>query len=277
MWNIGGGIIYHEDLLWLIKTLRKNYGLDRLISAVHDSHQGMIFNGGRVLVRPHDVTKEKAAGIIHRFNDLGVSFYLTFNNPLIREEHLDDPRSNFLLAAAQNELNGVIVASEALYHHVKKNYPKYALIASCVPNEKSLKYYRRMMKLYDLVVLAPDLNTDHHFIGKLDPDRLEVLVNEECLTGCPHRRLHYDLLARANLTHDWDIIEETYNFCIKSHGYDKSEKEASALMAISPGEVEALKRLGVKRFKIQGRTEPTGEKMRHAVRKYILDPENIYL
>lgn len=277
MWNIGGGFIYQEQLLWLIDTLQRRHGLGDPIGAVHDCHQGMIWNGGRVVIRNTQLTKESALELIGEYNRRGIRFFLTFNNPLVEERHLTDSRCNHLLEGAYSPKNGVICASEALRNYIRTNYPDYLLIHSCVPNSASLDYYKRMQELYDLVVLSPNLNTNFSFIQKLDTSRLEILVNEDCLLRCPFREEHYQLLGKANIDGGWDDIEATYDFCTKHHGQDKSQMTNARMMSIELDVIHRLKSIGIKHFKIQGRTEPSGEKMRQAVRKYILDPQKIFI
>lgn len=277
-WNIAGGLFYPElfNLAHLLRLMNQANPEMEVRMSVYDSHQGMIWNGGRVVQRCNSMTKEDAMLRVHQWNALGVGFYFVFSNHLLEEKHLQDSRCNYFLDNAHHPLNGVVCSSDILCSYIRRQFPLYTLKCSVMrpymeggDSWKRLEYYRFLLDLYDIVVLSPRINQDVALISQLPTDRLELLVNEACLSDCHYTRKHYQALNVANLSGNWDDIESTYFFCGRQHGKKLPDPPE---MELSVNQVRDLHALGVKRFKLQGRTDSFHSGLRQSVQKFIVEP-----
>lgn len=277
-WNIGGGLLYNElfNLEQLLRLMNQANPAQRVRMSVYDSHPGLIWNGGRVILRCNQKTKEDAVLVVQKWNDLGVSFYLTFSNHLIEKKHLSDPRCNYFLENCHNSLNGIVCTSDILRDYIRNHFPRYKIKSSVMKPYlegkdfwRSSDYYKSLLDRFDTVVLSPRVNNDVELIGQLEQARIEILANEACLSDCPLTVKHYQSLNLANISGDWDAIEETYYFCNKKHG--KALPEVRAL-ELSVDQIRYLQSVGVWRFKLQGRTDAFHAYLRQCIQKFIIAP-----
>jgi len=277
-WNIGGGLLYGElfNLCQLIRLINQANPSRQVAMSVYDCHQGMIWNGGRVIQRGNCLTKEEALAIVRRWNELGVGFHFTFSNHLIEKHHLDDKRCNFLLEGAHNPLNGIVCSSDLLLDYVRRRYPGYRIKCSVMKPYlegaelwRSRTYYQELLGRYDVVVLSPRLNQDYEFLAGLETRRVELLANEACFSDCPYTRQHYRALNLANISGDYDDIEATYFFCRKKHNGDFPKDSP---MALAAEQLKPLEQLGVTRFKLQGRTDGFNQGLRRDIQRLIIEP-----
>ena len=108
----------------------------------------------------------------------------------------------------------------------------------------------RELGRYDLVVLNYNKNKDRAFLDAVErPERLEVMANELCNPGCPHRTEHY-------LHHSRDQLEgrvTEFRRCNLA-GHDFWREAPTSPTILSNDDVRALRdRYGVQRFKLVGR------------------------
>jgi len=92
--------------------------------------------------------------------------------------------------------------------YIKKNYPKYKFTYSVggfpadalYPfKEKDINFYKDLQTKHDLCVLRPDHNFDPS-LHKLDKDKLEFLVNEDCVMNCDRYKSHFTNVSQRNRT-----------------------------------------------------------------------------
>ncbi len=136
-------------------------------------------------------------------NNIGV--LLTFDNPCISEDMLDDSYASALL----NELvkrdrvhrNAVCVASDLLAAHIRSRYRKLPLI--CHPNRLIMEQSRRAPALYDKlteqydrVCLHPaDASRPSIFTAITHPERFDIIINDSLPRNSALRREHLRVLA----------------------------------------------------------------------------------
>ena len=207
--------------------------------------------------------------IVKGWNDIGVGFNFTFSNYYISESETKDKYCNYILEHAQNGINGVVLASEILNRHIKKNYPKIKRIYSVTNDLRRVEDYNKYTKLYDLVVLAADFNKDKEFLeGIEDKDRIEIMTNDCCIRNCPNRRRHYSQIALYNMKITEDPVfmtkEETDFTCV----WRGTKEKAQGLNVLGSDDVERLSDIGFNRFKLVGRDLPSMKYMENLV-KYI--------
>jgi hypothetical protein len=103
------------------------------------------------------------------------------------------------------------------------------------------------------------------------------MVSLPCIYRCQIAHEHYTNSARANLDGyhgDWDLIESDLDYCGRHHPADKTGPRR--LSQLSNKTVEKLHALGVRHFKIHGKTDDYWRLARH-VNYYILNPLGIYM
>ena len=96
-----------------------------------------LWNGGR---GSFGLTDDRTMReVLKYYNDKGIPCRYTFTNPLITEEHLNDPFCNKMLKFGDNGLNEVIVFSPVLEQYIRENYPSYKITASTCRQLKTVE------------------------------------------------------------------------------------------------------------------------------------------
>jgi collagenase-like PrtC family protease len=252
LWNIGGGLTHFEDLAGYLNEVEEYYGLGgSLVDSVYDSHAGLPWNGGRYLP-PFPFSLEESIRRVSYYNKKGIAFNITFSNRLLTPDDLSHEDCNYFLEQCHREGNGVIVASDLMREYIRSTYPRYRLIASIGFCRKDIDFYRKALELYDIVVLHPDLNRRYDLIRTLDTERLEVLVNEYCMDGCPFREEHAGYISniiKEGALYFRNDSEHLGRSCLANIRGHRMEPR----LILDFDQIEALNRLGIRRFKIQGR------------------------
>lgn len=175
---------------------------------------------------------------LKQFISLDVPCFLTFSNYFLTREHLSDKLGNYLLdCLSEGKENGVIVSNDTLYNYIRSNYPglklKCSILKSSYENfQHNMDWYKRMLDLFDIVVVHPDIPVDS--LCKLPcRDRIEILINETCRKNCPNRRICY--LPNMSLSK-----------CVKDCDHNGGS-------VYSLEEIENFYVLGFRHFKVQGR------------------------
>jgi len=257
-WSLGGGFSNLEFFTQLLDVINF-YKPKKHRFAVFDAPFGCKWEGGRPFV-DHPSTDKELNKVIDYYNNYNIGFNFVFTNSLLKEEHVTDKRCNYFLERHHNRLNGVIVSNDILADHVKNNFPDYTLIYSLTHGKSrvsDLNFYKRAQEKYDIVVLVPDLNTKFNFIRKLEPSRLEILINETCFYGCRYRTLHYRTIDWLNLNQDRSIQRDIHRFCC-IHDADlmsMTDRQVRNIkgLKLKVDQIQQLMDLGVQNFKVSGR------------------------
>lgn len=222
---------------------------DVRIQSVYGCFPGCVVNGGRAFVRePYSARQIEAT--FEALDGQGIAARLTFTNMLVEERHLKDPYFNLILDAAADHGAGVIVCSDLVDAYVRARHPRMERTLSTTREILDAAELNRALGAFDLVVLNYNKNKDLPFLDQVEhPERLEVMANELCNPGCPHRNEHYLHNSRDQLA---GTVTE-FRRC------DLSGKDFFKLAPTSPtiltnDDVRTLHgRYGVPRFKIVGR------------------------
>ncbi len=222
---------------------------DVRIQSVYGCFPGCIVNGGRAFVRePYSARQIEAT--FEALDGQGIAARLTFTNMLVEERHLEDPYFNLILDAAADHGAGVIVYSDLVDAYVRARHPRMERTLSTTREILDAAELNCALGAFDLVVLNYNKNKDLPFLDQVEhPERLEVMANELCNPGCPHRNEHYLHNSRDQLA---GTVTE-FRRC------DLSGKDFFKLAPTSPtiltnDDVRTLHgRYGVPRFKIVGR------------------------
>jgi len=198
-WNVSGLFVRGRLLYDLKRLLEDRFGCRLNFENVHGA-PAVPWNAGRISHVPLQMAA--LPNTIRMFNEAGIGVFYTFTNHLLEEEDLAEPTCNQMLDLIDNGrgLNGVILVSELLYDHLRREHPELKLTASVVKStldggRGNLDYYRRQSERFESVMVHPDDALDFELLSQLDREKTEILVNENCGMNCDHRPKDYQLTA----------------------------------------------------------------------------------
>ena len=193
---------FYKEFLPVYARHREFFYTWASIGSVYGAPSDCLWAGGRI-----ENGTEKAEKVLALLEQYGIQARLTFSNSLLAEEHLSDQRCNQLCELFEsrgNSENGVIVSSELLLRHIRKNYPGLCLISSTTKvitdPEKLLAEICREEFRY----VVPDFRFNKQFelLSRLSPNekrKIEFLVNECCDISCRDRKTCYENVSRRVL------------------------------------------------------------------------------
>lgn len=277
-WNISG-LFTHDKALLLFYDLMTECGLPVKMS-VHGNIP-CCWNSGRII---RSVSESYQKRCLEAYAKRNIPVFLTFSNYLITEDQLDDTISNRILKLATAYPNcGIIVGSSLIAHYIRSQYPDLMLSTSILRavhehGRGDPDYYTKLAKSYNRVVLHPDDGLNPNIIEQIHPkEKIEVLVNENCIRNCPVREEHCDLVCQFYQNRrSRTCLEELEGFKAKKC---QSVQNVKALRHFLNGEIKtcnfndselsAVYTLGVKYFKIQGRSLSAASLL-YDITRYIL-------
>jgi hypothetical protein len=267
-WNISGMINYRPLVSFLVQMMRNN-GISHVLDSFHDSPD-LLWNGGRVNagVKNYPDSEE----YFKTLNKLGIGAYLTFSNAILEKKHLSDEESNRLLDCLDEKcgLNGVIVVNNLMADYIRKKKPGLKLICSVVkafienPNG-DIAWYKEMQKRFDRVVIHTDHMFDLDLLDKLDRNKAEILITEECIYKCPNRAHHQTLNSVYNIAQFEDkakadeVFEQIKKIretsCAGGARILDKERNINSRRScfLTHEEVKTIYDMGFRKFKISGR------------------------
>jgi hypothetical protein len=238
------------------------------------------WDGGRTIRAP--LSSNPSPPNFEQYHQKGIQVCLTFNSNQLTEEDLEDEVANRLLQDA----DGAIVASRLLNNYIRDKYPKISrtasTILSIIPHKnKTLDHYRKLCDEYDKVVVGTThlFNSDQQrsldlkFIDQLDRDKIEIMVNDNCVFDCPHRTKHHTLVARHNKMPTSESSQEVIQFFQSYCRSHLAVKGMATDLILTNSMVDTLKNMGFERFKLVGRDLPEAYLLTEMVR-YII-PERL--
>ena len=224
------------------------------IGSIYGAPAGCIWGGGRVELGG---CEPREALLLTR--EYGVSARLTFSNALLREAHLADRRCNALckLFEESGKLHsGVIVHSELLLEHIRRNFPGLYLVSSTTKVLTEFQQLERELAREEFRYVVPDFRLNKA-LGQLNAlpealkDKVEFLCNECCWFGCADRKRCYEAVSRKNLGEDGP--EHRCAAPDASEGYRFSKAmENPGFIGVSHI-VNTYLPMGFSQFKIEGR------------------------
>ena len=175
------------------------------IGSIYGAPADCLWGGGRV--GSGDARPEEAARLTR---DYAVSARLTFSNSLLREEHLSDRKCNALCALFEGNgpvQSGVILSSDLLLRHLRKNYPGLYLVSSTTKVLTEFDQFEDELNRGEFRYVVPDfrLNKARDRLKALSgsqKQKVEFLCNECCRFDCPERKACYENVSRKNLGED---------------------------------------------------------------------------
>ena len=254
-YHLPGLFGYHEFysvFLPLFKEHRDWFYEDCCIASIYGAPADCIWGGGR-----SGIGDERPEEVLAIVQEHGISPRLTFSNSLLREEHLKDGRCNRLCKMFSEAGNsGVIVHSELLLDYLRKNYPGFYYVSSTTKVITSFEDMEKELDREEFSYVVPDfrLNRAYEAFAGLEQrqkDKLELLCNECCWTGCRERKACYENVSRKNLGED--CPEHSCSAPGGSEGYRFSKAMASPAFIGLEQIRDIFVPMGICNFKIEGR------------------------
>lgn len=241
------------------------------IGAVYGSFPGSIWDGGRSPDVSMTATRAEMEEIVSTFNSVGVPIRYTFANSQLTEEHLKDEYCRMAMDVADNGMNEVVVNSPLLEEEIRKCWPSYRIVSSITKCLFTAEEVNREIDSgkYSLVVLMQEYNGDVDFLTKLnDISKLELLVNEYCIPNCPYKKIHYELISKANIARQKITFYECPILCRNTNFYENLSSPTS----IPIGQIDVYSKMGIRNFKIAGRKQSLYDTI-EALVYYLVKPE----
>ncbi len=171
---------------------------------------------------------------------------------------------NHLERLSSVDVDRIILASPVFMELVKDWYPDMKISASSVIGIDSVKTAAHFRDIgVDTVILPRHVNRDFRLLeslAKLDEVEPELLMNVGCVLDCPYEQSHLSAQAHDSIAGKGDIK----NSYVKNYPYDrcwdllKKDWPAEFLKCgwIRPEDVKVYEGIGIRKFKISGRTMP---------------------
>lgn len=223
------------------------------IGSIYGASGDCIWGGGRVGFGDEDPVKVRDL-----MNEYDIPARLTFSNLFIEKEHLSDRKCNELCRLFEKSIrNGIIVSSDLLMDHIRKNYPGYYFVSSTTKVLTDINDLKTELEREEFEYVVPDfrLNRKLADAGVLRDDlkrKVEFLCNECCYFGCSERKSCYENVSRKCLGED---VPD--HFCA-SPGASKGYRFSDAMKNpgfIGTGDIlNIYMPAGFTQFKIEGRS-----------------------
>lgn len=255
-WHLPGfcyNFYINQIIINLMKEYKESFRDGYVPGSVYGTFPGAIWNGGRAVFGISSKTDMQA--ILKTYERFHVPVRFTWTNPYIGEKEVNDTYCNLIMKLADNGNNEVLVNSDILEEYIRSNYQNYAIISSTTKRITDIDELKKEFdKDYKLVVLDYDLNKDEDVLTALEAyaDRVEILVDEICYSGCEKRRQHYEDEARAQLNFEKGTVfpcpnrktPPSFGECMKRPSF------------ISNDEIGSYIEKGFTNFKLVGRGLP---------------------
>lgn len=262
-WNISG-LFSHDDIILYFYDLMKECGIELPIT-VHGNIPCK-WNSGRLI---KGVSEDYQKKILEEYAKRGIKVLLTFSNYKVGEDDLSDRQSNNILSlAAQYSGNGAIIGSQLLTDYIHDRYPDFFLSTSILRavhehGKGNADYYNKLSQSMDMVVLHPDDGFNENVLDALtNKDKMEILINENCLLNCPNREEHCDIVSdyfnnnrNSNIMTQLQLFKKEH--CKSIQNVSDLARFITAKQRIcnmTIAEVDQLYLKGFRHFKIQGRS-----------------------
>ena len=254
---------------------------DVKIGSCYGCFPNSMWNGGRFL--EGSVDKPFMDMIIKLFNERGIPIRYTFTNPMLKEEHMNDPFCNYCMHAADNGMNEVIVFSPILEEYIRKTSPSFKIISTtCKQIENMDDLNAEIEKDYKMVVLDYNWNNQFEELKKIKtPEKCEILVNAVCVPHCKRRKEHYESIGKDQIRLTRHLRNAEKN---KLPPFKNCDFKCDHMLRdlydtvdypthVSPEAIfEKYVPMGFKNFKIEGRSVPDINVLESFV-YYLMKPE----
>jgi hypothetical protein len=250
------------------------------IGSVYGAPADCLWGGGRVGFGDAD-----PADVAALMREYGISARLTFSNSLLEEKHLNDKKCNKLCElfqynagnpdGAHNAVcdsgvridcdtdnsehvrNGIVIYSDLLMAHIRRNYPGFYFISSTTKVLTDFENFRKELDREEFEYVVPDFRLNKEFdklngLSEVQKNKVEFLCNECCDFNCHDRKNCYENVSRKSLGEECED-----HICVSpnaSRGYRFSEAMNNPGY-IGPSDIcDIYMPMGFSNFKLEGRS-----------------------
>lgn len=205
------------------------------------------------------VGKEEAVDFVRYLHSLGLEFTYLLNAPFRfkdapeQRKQLDEYLSWILCDLKPDAL---MISSLELMRYVRKVDPEISIHISTIAGVKDIEGLQQFLEIRpERVVLHHDTGKEWDRLeeivtfSKTNDIEIELMVTESCLFQCPNREAHYLYLSAEN--HDAPFHADC--------NFRKLNRPAEFLLAggvIRPEDLSLYEGIGVRNFKVTGRSKP---------------------
>jgi len=221
---------------------------------------GALSNGklpqGREKSIAHHTTREEARKIKLFLESQKIQFAYLINTP-INMQMYDELEEELEWIINVFKADSLTISSLELFRFIRKKYPTVRINVSTIAGIKTVADIEPYISLKPSKIIAHhDLNRNFDeltnvitFLKGKNID-FEIMLNESCLRRCPFREQHYDALGKG-------ITDRSFHMKCNTI---KIQKPYQLLMAnfVRPEDLVMYENIGVKLFKITGRSKPIG-------------------
>ncbi len=213
----------------------------------------------------------------------GCDFIYLLNSPLaFNTENINFRKRFEKLDKLLNQLykigiNKLRVANPQLSSYLYRHYKQFNIYASTSLNYKTISEYKNLIQMHPeikQIVPSHDLNKNFRFLKNLTKNyptlNIEIIVNEGCMKGCPHRSLHENV--NSNFKFNMSDLSLSENYCITFCTYLSEKYPFKSLTLnnnIFPWELEEYSKIGINNFKLVGR-DTYNQEIEYSIIKYYL-------
>ncbi len=204
-----------------------------------------------------NISKKDAETFREYIRSLGLKFIYLLNAPFCFTSDLQKEKVEKYVDWVVNDFkaDALTITSHELMKFIRQKHPDIPIHISTIANVKTWQDLKFFLDINPTrVVLHHDTNRDFKdlkkavdFAKKANID-IELMLTESCLRRCSNRMLHYKYLSRGNLDLSFHTTCNT-----KKLLYPREILKANI---IRPEDIDFYENLGVKIFKITGRSKP---------------------
>ncbi len=238
------------------------------IGSIYGAPADCLWGGGRVGFG--DADPDDVSALMREY---GISARLTFSNSLLEKRHLDDRKCNRLCELLENSgnagaernvegnigclRNGIIICSDLLMDHIRKNYPSFYFVSSTTKVLTDFEDLKKELDRETFEYVVPDFRLNKEFkklnrLSQMQKNKVEFLCNECCDFNCFDRKNCYENVSRKALGEECED-----HICVSpnaSSGYRFSDAMKNPGY-IGPSEVrDVYMPMGFSNFKLEGRS-----------------------
>jgi collagenase-like PrtC family protease len=267
-------IVLKEEIL----TKDSEPGINRIVN-VYGSLPRNIVGHARSPCSIPDVDMDFLADYIMQMSEMNIAFHYTINTPwsggFERTETGQRKIIDELTELVRIGVKAFIISNPYLIRFVRKNFPNVGIIASTNMRSDSVPLIESLFSLgADSVVLNKKLNRDFNILRELSRkfgDKITLLVNSTCLWECPlydYHSLETGFISR-NIGNDeqFELVDPDFCFDYCADRFIDEPWNLIRSQWIIPEHIDFYHQMGIRNFKIQGRTLNT-KKMTKLVHGY---------
>jgi len=247
-------------------------GIGEKLHELYGSLSESVIGSGRASFTLPQVSLEQAGNHIQKIHSMGIKFDYLLNAACMGNMEFAAEGQKKLLSLLhwlqECEVETVTVSIPYLVEVIKRYFPEIAVNISTIAHVDSVpkaKFWEALGA--DRITLDFMMNRDFEFLRSVRSAvncKLEVIMHDLCIYGCPYRYYHFNTVAHAsqessessNLKHKLAVSYPTLK-CILIKLTDFSE--IMKIRWIRPEDIVIYRDLGIDFFKVVGRTRPAWE------------------